>query len=270
MPWTEGTIPNRLTEPAAGLAGAWQPLRVNAPGYSNSQVNKAAKTVIKYSVGGTVPAFIWTDDEQGAELDAAFDVILGWRAEHQYPLTKAAMGLRSMVASEGCDVEVSQRLKRFPTILGKILRYPGMRLAVMQDIGGCRAVLSNIEELRRVEKRVRKNRPPIKADDYITNPKPSGYRGVHLIVQYDGRSIEVQLRTQVMHQWAIVVERLSGRLQKDLKSSRGPAEVLAYLSKASEAMAIEETGGIVDQAFLDALEDLRGKAVPYLQGGGRP
>ena len=179
------------------------------------------------------------------------------------------MGLRSMVASEGCSVEVSQRLKRFPTIVDKILRYPDMRLVAMQDIGGCRAVLANIDEVRRVERRVKKRRPPTKISDYITNPKPSGYRGVHLIVQYDGRALEVQLRTQVMHQWAITVERLSGRLQEDLKSSRGPAEVLAYLSAASEAMAIEEAGGVVDQEFLVALDDLRDKAVPYLQGGSR-
>jgi ppGpp synthetase/RelA/SpoT-type nucleotidyltranferase len=169
-----------------------------------------------------------------------------------------------MVATEQCTVEVSQRLKRVPTILDKITRYPDMRLAKMQDIGGCRAVLSTVDELRRVERRVRKNRPPIRHSDYITDPKDSGYRGVHLVVQYDDRAIEVQLRTQVMHQWAITVERLSGRLRVDLKSNVGPAEVLAYLGAASEAMAIEEAGGVVDQAFLGRLSVLREQAVPYL------
>jgi putative GTP pyrophosphokinase len=180
------------------------------------------------------------------------------------------MGLRSMVATEGCTIEVSQRLKRVPTILDKIRRYPTMRLASMQDIGGCRAVLSDVDEVRRVERRLRRNRPPLRVCDYITIPKDSGYRGIHVVVDYDGRAVEVQLRTQVMHQWAITVERLSGRLQEDLKSGRGPAEVLAYLSGATEAMAIEEGGGVVDQETLATLVELRKSAVPFLQGGGRP
>jgi ppGpp synthetase/RelA/SpoT-type nucleotidyltranferase len=232
---------------------------------SNNQINKAGKTLASW----------FAADRQErrstqAVADEAFGVILDFRAAHQYPLTKASMGLRSMVATEGCPVEVSQRLKRVPTILDKIRRYPKMRLASMQDIGGCRAVLSDVDQVRRVERRLKRNRPPLRVSDYIATPKDSGYRGIHVVVDYDGRAIEVQLRTQVMHQWAITVERLSGRLQEDLKSSRGPAEILAYLSAASEAMAIEEAGGVVDQEFLTALEELRKKAVPFLsQGGGR-
>jgi len=53
------------------------------------------------------------------------------------------------------------------------------------------------------------NRPVLVYRDYISDPRRSGYRGVHVIVGYDGRQIEVQLRTRVMHDWAIAVERLS-------------------------------------------------------------
>lgn len=70
----------------------------------------------------------------------------------------------------------------------------------MQDIGGCRAVLASIDEVRRVEARLRKSRPPVGYSDYVTTPRSSGYRGVHLVVVYDGRRIEVQLRTLVMHE----------------------------------------------------------------------
>ncbi len=45
------------------------------------------------------------------------------------------MGLRSMVRTERCQIEVSQRLKRVPTIIDKLLREPTMQLANMQDIG---------------------------------------------------------------------------------------------------------------------------------------
>lgn len=103
-----------------------------------------------------------------AERDA-LDVLVGWRASHATPLLKANNGLRSMLRSEGCPVEVSQRLKRLNTIIDKLTREPTMALSRMQDIGGCRAIVDSIEQLRRVEKRLCKNRPPDRVDDYITS-----------------------------------------------------------------------------------------------------
>lgn len=126
---------------------------------------------------------------------AALEVLLDYRAAHQYPLQKATMGLRSMVATEGCKVEVSQRLKRVPTILDKLRREPTMQLANMQDIAGCRAVLGSIDEVRRVQRRLAKARPPRRISDYIAEPRASGYRAVHVVVAYDDRCVEVQLRT---------------------------------------------------------------------------
>jgi hypothetical protein len=38
-------------------------------------------------------------------------------------------------------VSVTQRLKKFSTILDKLSRYPTMRLTAMEDIGGVRAIL---------------------------------------------------------------------------------------------------------------------------------
>jgi ppGpp synthetase/RelA/SpoT-type nucleotidyltranferase len=178
------------------------------------------------------------------------------------------MGLRSMIRTEGYTVEVSQRLKRVPTIVYKLLREPTMQLANMQDIAGCRAVLRSVPQVRDVQRRLQKNRPPVRVNDYIETPRPSGYRGVHMIVIYDTRQIEVQLRTDVMHQWAIAVERFGGRIGEDLKSGEGPAEVLQWLAVVSEAMALEEAGQTVSDRLLSRINNLRTEAVPYLTTGG--
>lgn len=233
------------------------PTAVECP--SKSQVNKAGRLLRRYMRG---------DGEaySAAELDRAIVCLLEFRAAHQYSLTKATMGLRSMVKTEGCVVEVTQRLKRSPTIINKLRREPTMQLANMHDIGGCRAVLRDIDEVRRVERRLRKNRPPIRSADYVATPRPSGYRAVHLVVEYSERAIEVQLRSQSMHAWAITVERLAGRLG-DLKSGIGPPEVLHMMEVVSEAMALEETGQVVDDALLARLSNARAAAVPYLHGG---
>lgn len=227
-----------------------------------SQVNKAGRTLRRWQSADPVEP----DDR---EIKAAIDVMLRFRAAHAYSLTKATMGLRSMVNTERCPVEVSQRLKRASTIMDKLSREPTLALSTMQDIGGCRALFDSIAELRRVEHRLRKNRPPLRVKDYVKKPRASGYRAVHVVVTYpdewgEDRAVEVQLRTRTMHEWAIAVERLSGQQQVDLKSGIGPHELLDLMEAVSEAMALEEEGAIVPRQLGDKIAALREAAVPYL------
>jgi hypothetical protein len=70
-----------------------------------------------------------------------------------------------------------------------------------------------------------------------------------------------------MHEWAITVERLSGRMHVDLKSSMGPDPVLDLLRVISSAMAREEAGETVDDALLARINTLRQTALPFLAGG---
>ena len=144
-----------------------------------------------------------------------------------------------------------------------------MQLANMHDVGGCRVVVESVNQLRRVERRLKKNRPPLRHADYVKSPRSSGYRAVHVVVGYEDearamRAIEVQLRTKVMHEWAIAVERISGRVREDLKSGRGHNEVLRWFAAVSEAMAIEEFGGEPPPALLTTITDLRSRAMPYM------
>ena len=124
--------------------------------------------------------------------------------------------------------------------------------------------MGDVDEVRRVERRLRRNRPPLRISDYIAQPRKSGYRGIHLIVSYDDRAIEVQLRTKAMHEWAIAVERLSWRMDEDLKSSRGPQPVLEWLEAVSEVMALEDAGCSVTSELADRIAVLREGAVPHL------
>lgn len=223
--------------------------------HSTSQVNRAGKTIRYYLEGR---------EKDPRKIRDAISVIQDFRAAHAYPLTKAGMGLRSMVRTAGFDPQVSQRLKRLPTILNKLGREPTMSLSNMQDIGGCRAVLPSVPAVYAVAKNatLRKRQTWIK--DYIETPAESGYRGLHIIVVYDDRRIEVQLRTPAQHDWAVTVERLGGRLDVDLKSGRGPEEVLALLQLISEAMALEENGQVVPAELEAEIVRRRALADPFL------
>lgn len=205
-------------------------------------------------------------------INHAFSVAENWRACHSYALQKGTMGLRSRVETAGAPLRVSQRHKRMATIIDKLTREPGMRLDRMQDIAGCRAVVDTISQVRSVERRYRVRPPPEgvrRITDYIDDPKPSGYRGVHVIIQHDDRLVEVQLRTIVQHHWAVSVERLGGLIGEDLKSGRGPVEVVSFLEIVAEAMTIEEVGGLVDDVLLAEIDRRRVAASPYFRGGER-
>lgn len=228
---------------------------------SRAQIRKAA-SVIRHATG---------PDRRGTYDDfvRAIDTILLFRAAHQKPLVKANNGLRSIANSLEISAVISQRLKRMATIIDKLHRHPTMDLSRMQDIGGCRAVVDSIEDLRRMERKLRHNRPPVGYDDYIVNPRASGYRAVHVVVCYEDqeridRRIEVQFRTPHMHAWAIAVERLSGRLDVDVKSGFGPQEVQAWMAAISEAMALEERGQPVPDSLRVKIAEARQAAAPFM------
>lgn len=235
--------------------------------YSKSEVNRAG-AVLRERLGPDLRFRVKGEDEI-RELIQAGEVAYHFRACHAYPLQKVTMGLRSAVMTETTrSPVVAQRFKRFPSMLNKLLRYPEMSLARMQDIGGCRAILRDGEEVRRVLRRIRKNwRPPDnRVKDYIATPAPSGYRGIHVIVERDDRLIEVQLRTPIQHEWAIAVERMGSRHGHDLKSGVGPPELLKFFQVASEGMALEERGESPDEEFMARYGTAREDAALWMGG----
>ena len=66
---------------------------------------------------------------------------------------------------------------------------------IVADVPACYAVLGRVHELFRVV--------PDEFDDYIARPKPNGYQSLHSVVlDGEGRPVEVQIRTRAMHEHA--------------------------------------------------------------------
>ena len=234
---------------------------------SVSAVNRAGNVLRRIHAIESVDSVTAPPSMDVDEIFSAIDCLVAWRTAHAKPLGAANMGLRSRVSTMGCQqIEVSQRLKRIPTIVDKLRREPGMMLGRMADIGGCRAVLRDLEEVERVKARYAVDKVTVRTKDYIAQPKPDGYRAVHVIVRYGGRLIEVQLRTQVQHEWAYTVESVTSRYGLDIKSGGGPPQVRDWFQAVSEAMAVEERGELVDLALLQRVATLRQAAQPHLRG----
>ena len=72
-------------------------------------------------------------------------------------------------------------------------------------------------------------------NDYNANPKPTGYRAIHVAVLRRGRLVEIQLRTPLQQRWAAEVDRAAGLLGVGLKDGEGsPALVAAFKTLADE------------------------------------
>lgn len=114
---------------------------------------------------------------------------------------------------------------------------------------------------------LRRNRRPDRIRDYVTSPKDSGYRAVHIYTRYHGRRIEVQLRTRGQDGWAKIVERLTTVTGIDLKSGDGPEEAHELLRKLSALFSMQQPGQPYAPAVMDILIQLAMMAVVDLARG---
>jgi GTP pyrophosphokinase len=112
--------------------------------------------------------------------------------------------LSADLAAHGLRAEVQGRPKHLYSIWKK-MRGKGLDFArvfdvralrvIVADVPACYAVLARLHERFRVV--------PGEFDDYIAKPKPNGYQSLHTVVLDDeGRAVEVQIRTREMHERA--------------------------------------------------------------------
>jgi len=179
--------------------------------YSKSQIEKSGRS-IRHACEG--------DEREDAVLK-----IQNYREMHLYPLMLIKNHLVKSVNRVSKSGLVARRLKMLSTIIDKLERpsldgksQNSISLTRMQDIGGCRAIVSNLKQLKALHKRLIASRSVhsiIRTDNYLI-PKDSGYSGIHLVYscflgskeesEWKKTKIEVQLRTDLQHAWATSLE----------------------------------------------------------------
>ncbi len=103
--------------------------------------------------------------------------------------------------------------------------------------------------------------------DYIDFPKPTGYRGIHLMYTfagvaspYAGLKIEIQIRTQLQHNWATAVEGAETFTGQALKSNLGSEKWRRFFAVMSSVFALREGCATVpgtSDNFLELCEEVR-------------
>lgn len=223
----------------------YQP-RWKEPEYNKKQINEAGNVMRNGAAS-----------EQNRK--DALKVIDNWRAAHAYPLHVFYMNLRGKAGSR-TDILVAERLKRLESIVAKLQRESGMQLWRMQDLGGCRIVLPTLKEVYSFSEKFQSShiRHEFKKEnDYIKEPKKTGYRSLHLVYKFKTDTpekdiynkypmlIELQFRTHLQHIWATALETIGFFTNQALKAGQGNKDILRFFVVVSSLFAIKEECPVV-------------------------
>jgi len=146
-------------------------------------------------------AFRFTDPQRYKEIARLLEEK---RVEREAFIARTIERLTLALKQMGITAEVSGRPKHIYSIHNKMLNkhldfnqlfdVRALRIIVPED-RDCYAALSLVHELW----------VPVsdEFDDYVSRPKPNGYRSLHTVVSDElGRPFEVQIRTRAMHEFA--------------------------------------------------------------------
>ncbi len=126
---------------------------------------------------------------------------------------------------------IESRLKTIPSIMQKI-KAKGLEVSIdsitenITDIAGIRVICNYIDDIYRVEEMLtaQDDITVLYMRDYIKNPKPSGYKSLHLIVEVPvflstgpvPMPVEIQIRTIAMDFWASLEHKLKYKTSTSL------------------------------------------------------
>jgi ppGpp synthetase/RelA/SpoT-type nucleotidyltranferase len=184
--------------------------------------------------------FSATDSEMLEQVLAAYDDAL----------TDVRDRLRAM------GLEPTTRLKTTQTLVDKLRRTAGLTIRGIHDIAGARIVLAGgrFQQDQDVSRIVEAFQGSEKAPRILDRrQEPSfGYRAVHVVLFVDRLPVEVQIRTDLQHRWAEVVENLGDRWGRGLRYGEGIGEP-DKIAVASGARSITRAG------FLAQVQSLGGQ-----------
>ncbi|MBA4006457.1 MAG: GTP pyrophosphokinase, partial [Delftia sp.] len=126
------------------------------------------------------------------------------RVEREAYMEQMRARLEADLRAHSISATVQGRPKHIYSIVKK-MRGKSLNFDQVFDIRAMRVVVPTIKDCYATLSWVHEQFTPIEAefDDYIAKPKPNGYQSLHTVVRDEtGRAIEIQIRTQAMHDHA--------------------------------------------------------------------
>lgn len=204
--------------------------------YSRNYLSKQGEIVLKS-----------TNKEDVLKASAIIDE---WRTDHIKPLHRLRNEVSDLIDDDIKPYLIASRIKRMTSIIYKIDINPSMGLGGMNDIAGLRVVFNDLTDLHKMcnvfEQDINDFRY-IRTNDYIEEPKQSGYRSIHFIYHlksddpiYDNLKFELQIRTKLQHTWATALETVDIHTKGTLKSGYGSEDWKNFFKLVSALFSYKE------------------------------
>ncbi len=126
------------------------------------------------------------------------------RVERESYVEQLRARLEGELQAQGLHAQVAGRPKHIYSIVRK-MRGKSLDFDHVFDVRALRVIVQEVRECYAALSWVHQQFEPIASefDDYIARPKPNGYQSLHTVVRdAAGRPIEIQIRTQAMHDHA--------------------------------------------------------------------
>ena len=146
-------------------------------------------------------AFRFTDPTHYKEIASLLEVK---RSEREAFIIRTVAQLTEALKQLGVRADVSGRPKHIYSIYNK-MRQKNLDFSELFDLRALRVIVPNERDCYAALSLVHELWVPVtdEFDDYISRPKPNGYRSLHTVVADEaGLPFEVQIRTQSMHEFA--------------------------------------------------------------------
>ena len=126
------------------------------------------------------------------------------RSEREARLEAFRLQLTNELRRSGVAATVQARPKHLYSIWKK-MRGKQLDFERVLDLRALRVLVDDVAQCYAALAAVHQRYTPVAGefDDYIARPKPNGYQSLHtVVIDDDGRPVEVQIRTQAMHEHA--------------------------------------------------------------------
>lgn len=190
-----------------------------------------------------------------ADFDPVYSMLMNYQCAVMEVETKFnILNNRLSIQGEHNPIEsIKSRVKSLDSIIRKLEKnhWPITIESVeenLQDVAGVRVVCSFVDDIYRIEEcfLAQEDVTLVTRKDYIRNPKPSGYRSLHLIVKTpvyteNGRKdmfVEVQMRTIAMDFWASLEHKL--RYKKNINPQTAEQLAMELEACAEESAKLDE------------------------------
>ncbi len=199
--------------------------------------------------------FRYVDPEKYHEIAENLD---SRRSTRELEMSRICKNLEEKLLTHGIKSEISGRPKHIFSIYKKMTR-KGIPFDLVHDVRGVRVIVEDTNCCYSALGIIHSNWRPIPGefDDYIAAPKDNFYRSLHTAVNYDdGKTIEIQIRTEEMHQNAELGIAAHWRYKEGASRDDDFERRILWLRSLMEwRQDVEDADEFVDSMKSDVFED---------------